>query len=158
MKSKRTRPRISHRAEKIIAALLEHPTQEKAAAAADVSTVTVWRYQRKPAFQKALLEARQAAFSQAEARLQQAATAAAVTVLRTMTDSAAPPAIRLRAAECVLDRSEQSLRQQVLEGRVSELERSAEAASRQVSGNPPAESIQAAGGKDLDVETVSKTN
>lgn len=148
MKSKRPRPRLSHRAEKIVAALLEHPTQEKAAAAAGVSTVTVWRYQRKPGFKKALLEARQAAFSQAEARLQQACGAAAATVLRTMTDSAAPAAIWFHAAQYVLDRSAQSLSQQALEGRVGELERSAEAAPRQESGNPPAESIQAASKKE----------
>jgi hypothetical protein len=158
MKSKRTRPRISHRAEKIIAALLEHPTQEKAAAAAGVSTVTVWRYLQKPAFQKALLEARQAAFSQAEARLQQAATAAAVTVLRTMTDTAAPPAIRLRAAEYVLERSAKSLSDQALEGRVSELERSAEAAPRQESGNPPVRKHQTREQEGIDVETISTTN
>ena len=126
--------------------------------AAGVSTVTVWRYLRKPAFQKALLEARQAAFSQAEARLQQAATAAAVTVLRTMTDSAAPPAIRLRAAEYVLERSAKSLSDQALEGRVSELERSAEAAPRQESGNPPARKHQTREQEGIDVETISTTN
>jgi len=148
MKSQRTRPRLSLKAEKIIAALLEHATQEKAAATAGVSTVTVWRYQRKPAFQKALLEARQAAFSQAEARLQQAATAAAVTVLRTMTDSAAPPAIRLRAAQYVMDYSAKSLNDQVLEGRVSELERLDEAASRQDRETPQPESTKPARKKD----------
>ena|ERR1700686_3754451 len=158
MKSKGTHPRLSLRAGKILAALMEHSTQEKAAAAADVSSVTVWRYLQKPAFQKALLEAKQAAFSQTEARLQQGSAAAVGTLFRVMTDSDAPAASRVRAAQYVMDYSAQSLSQQALEARVRELERSAEAASRPVSGNPPAESIQAAGGKDLDVETVSKTN
>jgi hypothetical protein len=44
--------------EQAIAALLEHGTQEKAAAAAGISPVTLWRLQRKPKFQKALLQAR----------------------------------------------------------------------------------------------------
>jgi hypothetical protein len=51
-------PELSRRGEKILMALLEHPSQEKAAAAAEVSAVTLWRWQQKPEFQKALLEAR----------------------------------------------------------------------------------------------------
>jgi transcriptional regulator with PAS, ATPase and Fis domain len=48
MKSSRTRPRSSRRAEQMIAALLEHSTQEKAAAALGISTVTLWRWLQKP--------------------------------------------------------------------------------------------------------------
>ena len=117
MTSKRTRPRLSLRAGKILAALMEHSTQEKAAAAADVSTVTVWRYLQKPAFQKALLEAKQAAFSQTEARLQQGSAAAVGTLFRVMTDSDAPAASRVRAAQYVMTYSAQSLSQPALRPR-----------------------------------------
>src|SRR5882672_7220228 len=102
MKSKRPR-RLSRRAEQAIAALLEHGTQEKAAAALGISPVTLWRLLRKPAFQRALLEARSAAFAQAIGRLQHASSAAATTLLRIMCDATAPAASRVRAAQCVLD-------------------------------------------------------
>ncbi len=123
MKSKQTHPRLTLKAQKIIAALLENSTQEKAAAASGISTVTIWRYLQKPAFQKALQEARQAAFSQIEARMQQGAAAAAGTLFRIMTDGNAPEASRFRAAQYVIDFSARSLRQQALEARVLELER-----------------------------------
>jgi hypothetical protein len=112
--------------------LLEHTTQEKAAAAAGVSTVTLWRWQRKPEFQKALLQARRDAYSQAVARLQQGAAAAAATLLRVMCDTAAPPASRVRAAQCVLDNAARGIGLQDLDVRLRELEKSgAMEASRQ---------------------------
>ena len=69
MTPKRPRRRLSRRAEQAIAALLEHGTQEKAAAALGISPVTLWRLQRKPEFRKALSEARSDAFAQAIGRL-----------------------------------------------------------------------------------------
>src|SRR5260370_7088740 len=76
-------PQLSRRGERILLALLEHPSQEKAAAAAGISTVTLWRWQKKPGFRKALAEARRDVYSQAMARIHQAS---------------APPAPPLRPA------------------------------------------------------------
>ncbi len=124
MTPKRPRRRLSHRAEQVILALLEHGTQEKAAAAAGISTVTLWRLQRKPRFRRALLEARSEAFSQAIGRLQHGSSAAATTLLRIMCDPTAPASSRLRAAQCVLDSAARGIGLQDLEIRLRELEKS----------------------------------
>jgi len=124
MMPKRPRRRLSRRAEKAISALLEHGTQEKAAAAAGISPVTLWRLQRKPEFRKALLEARSDAFAQTIGRLQQGTSAAAATLLRIMCDATAPAASRVRAAQCVLDSTAQGIGLQDLEIRLRELEKS----------------------------------
>lgn len=131
MKSKRIRRRLSRRAEQIIAALLEHPTQEKAAAAAGISTVTLWRWLRKPTFQKALLQARREAYSQAVARLQQGSAAAAATLLRVMCDGTAPASTRVRAADKVLNHAAEAMEKEDLAVRVAVLEGS----SHHLNGN-----------------------
>ena len=51
------------KADKIIIALLEHGTIEKAAVALGVCDVTVWRWLKKPEFQEAYRQARREAFS-----------------------------------------------------------------------------------------------
>jgi hypothetical protein len=122
MTRKRPRRRLSPRAEQVIAALLEHGTQEKAAAAAGISVVTLWRLHRKPEFRKALLEARSDAFSQAIGRLQQGSSAAAATLLRVMCDATSPAASRVRAAQCVLDSAARGIGLEDLEIRLRELE------------------------------------
>lgn len=124
MKRKRTsdRPKLSRRAEKMILALLEHPTQEKAAAAVGVGKTTLWRWRKDPDFQKALLEAHRDAYSQTIARLQQGSAAAAATLLRVMTDPAATASSRVRAAQCVLDKAAHGIVMQDLEVRVRAME------------------------------------
>ena len=124
MTPKRRRRRLSRRAEQAIAALLEHGTQEKAAAALGISPVTFWRLQRKPGFRRALLEARRDAFAQAIGRLQHASSAAATTLLRVMCDLTAPAASRVRAAQCVLESTARGIALQDLEVRLRELEKS----------------------------------
>jgi hypothetical protein len=70
------------RQDRMIVAILEHPTQEKAAAALGISTVTLWRSMQKPEFAEAYRKARREAFSQSVARLQQASNAAVGALLR----------------------------------------------------------------------------
>ena len=124
MTPKRPRRQLTRRAEQAIVALLEHGTQEKAAAAAGISPVTLWRLLRKPEFQRALLEARREAFAQAIGRLQHGSSAAANTLLRIMCDATAPAASRVRAAQCVLDSTARGIALQDLEMRLRELEKS----------------------------------
>ena len=81
MKRKQTAAQLSRRAQRIILALLEQPTQEKAAQAAGVSKATLWRWQQKPEFQRAWLEMHRRILP-GFARLQQAAPAAATTSMR----------------------------------------------------------------------------
>jgi hypothetical protein len=109
----------------MIVALLEHSTQEKAAAALNISTVTLWRSMQKPEFAEAHRKARREAFSQAVARLQQASNAAVATLLRVMTDREAPAASRVRAADVVLQSALRGMEIEDIEARVSALERAA---------------------------------
>ena len=81
-------------------------------------------------FQAAYREARGAACCQAIARLQQGATAAATTLLKVMVDQSVPAAVRVRAAECVLNHSLKAAEFEDVEARVAELERAAESAKQ----------------------------
>jgi hypothetical protein len=135
-------PELSRRGEKILMALLEHPTFEKAAAAAGVSLPTLWRWRQKPEFQKAYLEARRDVHSQSMARLQQAEAAAVATVLRVMVDPTTLPVPRLRAAQMVFDNAARGLEFQDLDGRLRELERSTRLKAPEKSIPEPASSGQ----------------
>ena len=118
---------LDARQERMILALLEHPTNEKAAAALGISAVTLWRASKKPEFAEAFRKARREAFSQSVARLQHASNAAVGTLLRVMTDREAPAASRVRAADVVLQAALRGMEMEDIEARVSELERVTEA-------------------------------
>ena len=115
-----------NRVDRAILALLEHTTADKAAAAIGVSYVTLWRWMQQDEFQVRLRSARRQAFSQSVARLQQASSAAVGTLLRVMTDQAAPAASRVRAADSVLDHAARAIELEDIEVRLSGLERDAE--------------------------------
>ena len=119
----------SARQDRIILALLEHSTHEKAAAALGMSAVTLWRWMQKPEFAEAYRRARREAFSQSVARLQHASNAAVGTLLRVMTDREAPAASRVRAADVVLQSALRGMEIEDIEARVSELERATEASN-----------------------------
>jgi hypothetical protein len=118
-------PQLDGCQERMILALLEHPTHDKAAAALGISTVTLWRATKKPEFAEAYRKARREAFSQSVARLQHASNAAVGTLLRVMTDREAPAASRVRAADVVLQAAFRNMEMEDIEARVSELERAA---------------------------------
>ena len=122
-------PTLGIRQERMILALLEHPTNEKAAAALGISTVTLWRAMQKPEFAEAFRKARREAFSQSVARLQHASNAAVGTLLRVMTDREAPAASRVRAADVVLQTALRGIEMEDLEARLDRLERSTEASN-----------------------------
>ena len=121
------------KADNIILALLEHGGIEKAAAALGVCDVTVWRWLKKPKFQKAYREARREAFSRSLARLQHASGAAVSTLLKVMVDKDAPAASRVRAAHSVLDHAAKAYELEDIEVRVSELERAEQSKSASLS-------------------------
>jgi hypothetical protein len=91
------------KAERIILALLEHGSHEKAAAALGISAATIWRWLQKPEFQEQYRKARREAYSRGMGRLQHAVNPAVTTLLRIMVDIKAPPSSRIRAAVSVLD-------------------------------------------------------
>jgi hypothetical protein len=80
-----------------------------------------------PEFQLAYAEARRAAVSQANALLQQATGAASTAILKMMVDPAVPPAVRFRAAECVLNQAQKWIELEDVLVRLEALEQSAEA-------------------------------
>jgi hypothetical protein len=92
-------------AERIILALLEHSTQERAATALGISAATIRRWLKKPEFQNLYREARREAYSHVIGRAQHAAPLAARTLLQVMVDRHAPIATQSRAARCVLNRA-----------------------------------------------------
>ena len=117
--------RVSKKArqmEQLILALLQHPTLEKAAAAAGISYTTAWRLSKTPEFQTEYREARSKAYGQSIARLQYGAVAAVNTILRVMTDPESPPASRLRAADAILHHGAKAMELEDLGARVTTLE------------------------------------
>lgn len=80
-----------------------------------------------PEFQTAYRKARRDAYSQTMARLHQGAQAAASLLLKMVADGSVPAAIRVRAADLVLDKTAKAIEVEDIEVRVSELERAAEA-------------------------------
>jgi hypothetical protein len=117
--------KFGRKKEEAIAALLNQRNIADAAHAAKISANTLLRWLQLPEFKAAYHKARREAVSQTTARMQQATGAAGATVLKIMTDANVPAAVRLRAAECVLDRAMKSLELEDIEDRVAELERSA---------------------------------
>lgn len=99
---------------------------EDAAAAINIATKTLLRWMKLPEFQAAYAEARRAAVSQSNARLQQATGAASTAILKLMVDPGVPPAVRLRAAECVMTHAMKSIELENVLIRIQALEQSAE--------------------------------
>jgi hypothetical protein len=75
--------------EDTVAALLTQPNVDAAARSVGISVTTLMRWQKEPEFQKALREARRAAFGQAIARLQQMSGAAVATLGKMMVEQTA---------------------------------------------------------------------
>jgi hypothetical protein len=120
-----SQPRVNRRKpqrERLILALLQQPSIEKAAATVGISSVTAWRITKTPEFQEEYRQARREAFSQSLGRLQQAAGAAASTLLKVMTDATAPAASRVRAADCILGHAASALELEDIQVRMARLE------------------------------------
>jgi cytosine/adenosine deaminase-related metal-dependent hydrolase len=118
--------KFGRKKEEAIAALLTQRNIEDAARVANIGTNTLLRWLQLPEFKAEYRKARREAVRQTTARMQHATGAAGATVLKLMTDPNVPAAVRLRAAECVLDRATEAIELEDIEERVSELERAAE--------------------------------
>jgi hypothetical protein len=117
--------KFGRKMEAAIAALLTRPTVEEAARVAGVGEKTLRRWLRDPHFNAQYLLARREAVSQAIARLQQSMGASAITMLKLMTDPTVPPAVRLRAAECVFNFGIKGVEVEDIEARLTGLEEAA---------------------------------
>jgi len=111
--------------EETVAALLTQPNVDAAARSVGISVATLMRWQKVPEFQKALREARRAAFGQAIARLQQMSGAAVATLGKMMVEQGAPASTRVRAAEAIINHAAKAIEMEDIEARVAELERAA---------------------------------
>ncbi len=103
-----TESRRRQKMERIAQAMFEHGSVQKAAAALNMSEVTVWRWSKKPEFQAACSEVRREALSRSGSRLLQASSAAAATMVKVMLDPSTPPSVRLHAAESVIQHAEKT--------------------------------------------------
>jgi hypothetical protein len=117
----KTGGRDEQRRQQLVMALLQQPSLEKAAKSVGISAVTAWRICKTPAFLDEYRQARREAFGQAMARLQQASSAAVSTLLTVMADPQKPAAVRVRAAECVLQHATNSFVSEELAARVDAL-------------------------------------
>jgi hypothetical protein len=120
--------------EAAIAAVLSERTIPDAARVCGVSTKTLRRWLQLADFQRELGVARRERFDQGTARFEQNVYQASTTVLMIMADPKVPYTVRLRAAECVLNRSGEKIVIDNLEQRLSELEREAEDAKKRSRG------------------------
>lgn len=104
---------------------------EEAARAVDLNPNTLLRWLQVPEFRVQYLKARREAVSQTIARMQQATGAAGVTVLKLMLDVKVPPAVRLRAAECIFTQAIKGIETEDIEARLAALERATEGSKKQ---------------------------
>jgi hypothetical protein len=122
--------KFGRKQEEAIAALLTQRNVDEAAKSIGVTQQMLLRWMQIPEFDAAYRKARRAAFSQSTARLQQATSAAVSTLLKMMVDTNAPPSVRVRAADSVLDHAKQAIEIEDVEVRVAALEQAAELSKR----------------------------
>jgi|SRR5580704_1185812 hypothetical protein len=122
--------KFGRKQEEAIAALLVHRSIEEAARAAGVGYKTLLRWLEVPEFQARYLLARRKAVHQAIARLQQATGAASLTILKLMTDPNVPAAVKLRAAESVIDHAIKAVELEDIETRLAALEEASQKPNR----------------------------
>jgi hypothetical protein len=123
--------------DKLVLALVEYGTIEKAAAALGISSVTAWRLMKKPGFQEAFRKARRDHFSCSMARAQYATSAAVAVLYQIAMDKNAPPASRVRAAATILTTAATAFEHEDLEVRVEQLEQRANEQIRKETDAPP---------------------
>ena len=115
---------LSRKQEEAIVALLNQRTVDEAARVVDISSRTLYRWLKQPAFAAAYREARHEVYGQSIARLQQMSPAAVSTLAKIMVDPNAPAASRVRAADCVLERAGRATEFEDYEARLAIVEQS----------------------------------
>lgn len=116
--------KLTRKQEQAIAALLSEATVGAAAEKADLAEVTLYRWLKLPDFVAAYREARREVVEKAIAQLQQSSWAASTTLIRLLGSSS--DAIRLRAAQTILDQANKGLELIDFEERLAALEQQSE--------------------------------
>ena len=114
--------KLSLRQERAISALLIYPSMSKAAAAAEVGEVTLWRWLRSPDFKEQYQLARRQAVSQAVGQLQRACSVAVLALTDISQDVNCPASARVSAAKSILELALKGVELEDLAVRVEELE------------------------------------
>ena len=120
--------KFSRKMEEAVAALLTQRNIEEAARAVGIGPATLLRWQKLPEFQKALREARRAAYGQSISRLQQGTSAAATTLLKLLIEPNTPASVKARVADSIFNHAAKAIEIEDIEASVSDLERAAETA------------------------------
>lgn len=115
---------LTTRQQKAIAALLTERDIKQAAQKAGVGERTLHRWMKMPAFRAALLGAEGDAIDEATRKLIYLKDPAIITIANVMGDKNNTPAVRLRAAQSVLDYLLKLRELRNVEERLAELERS----------------------------------
>jgi hypothetical protein len=120
--------KFGRKKEEAIAALLLHRNTEEAARAVGIAPKTLLRWLQIPEFQAAFRAAKWAVYSQAIGRLHQMSGPAVSTLGKVMVDPSTPAAVKVRAADSILNHTIKAIETENLEARLTELERAAEVA------------------------------
>jgi hypothetical protein len=115
-------PKMSHKQETALAALLTAPTIAIAASAAGISEATLLRWLKDEQFATAYRDARRAVVSHAVTKLQAGCASAVRTLLAVAEDAEAPASSRVSAARSVLDFSMKAVELEDLAERVETME------------------------------------
>lgn len=94
---------LEQKQQRAVIALLESPTNGKAAEAAGIHESTLYRWLKEPGFAAVYRAARRDALAHATARLQTAASGAVATLEAVSGDTKAPASSRVSAASKILD-------------------------------------------------------
>lgn len=108
--------------EKLLAALLESPTIQAAAAVAGISEATALRYLKDADFSAAYRDARREVVSHSITSLQTACAHAVATLCAVCNDAEAPASSRVTAAKAILETSLRAVEIDDLGARVESLE------------------------------------
>ncbi len=100
---------LTAKQERAIAALLAHPTVEKAADEVGVTRQTLHRWMGEAVFGDAFRKARRETFTHSVSMAQKYAPAALNSLASIMMDKAAPPSARVAASKAVLDFGREAL-------------------------------------------------
>jgi hypothetical protein len=113
----------SRNMERLITALLSHPTVEAAAKSISVADTTVWRWMQRPEFQAAYAKARRECMRQVTAKLQEA-SGEAVEALREIQRGGESESARVSAARTILEMAIKAADIEDIQQRLDALEKS----------------------------------
>jgi transposase-like protein len=117
--------KFGRKKEAAIAALLTQRTSEEAARSVGIAPATLRRWQKEPEFDAAFRLAKVTAYRQTIARMHQLSGAAVSTLGKVMLDAATPPAIKVRAADSILNHTAKSIEIEEIDARLKDLEAAA---------------------------------